>query len=99
MEKDKQCVKREKVSLTLTLVAGSMEKLLNKYGTDKNAEAIRKAVNEVLGIRNESFEIVDSNTTRQKRKVLAMELNTTPRKIKEVMDKNKCSIEDVKSFF
>lgn len=89
---------REKFSLTLTLAEGAMAKLFKKYGTTQNATAIRECVHELLGIEEKTYEKVDSNSGRQKRKELARELNTTVAKINQCMDKNKCKLHEVANY-
>jgi hypothetical protein len=91
--------KREKLSLTLTLAEGCMEKLFNKYDTTQNATAIRNGLHELLGIKEDTNEKIDTNSSRQKRKQLAKELNTTVSKINRCMEENKCTLEEVSAFF
>lgn len=87
---------REKLSLTLTLPNGCMERLLKRYNTTQNATAIREGINELLGIKEKDK--FDSNSSRQKRKELARELNTTVAKINSCIKKHNCKLNDVANY-
>lgn len=90
---------REKLSLTLTLAEGCMEALYKRYDTTQNSTAIRKGLHELLGINEDVAVKVDTNSSRENRKQLAKKLKTTVSKINECMEENKCTLEEVSSFF
>ena len=91
--------KREKFSITLSLAEGAMSDLFDRYDTEQNATALRKAVHELLGITEDENKKVDSNSSRQRRKEKALELETTVANLNRIMEENNCTLEEVSSFF
>jgi len=89
--------RREKISLTLTLLDGCMDELLKKYNTTQKSTAIRNAVHELLGVDEKNWK-EDTNSSRQKRKELARELNTTVAKVNRCMEKKNCKLDEVANY-
>jgi len=87
--------KREQLTVALTLADGCVARLLKRYNTTQKATAIRNALHELLEIEESTSNKIDTNSSRQRKKEIAMEMGLTVSNLNIYMDKHNCNVAEI----